>query len=76
MRASFAAPLAIAALAVAAPQGVTSAISPSSTAPAGCSSSYSGTFAIQIVNVTSSSKRAVEKVRRCLAVNKHVFNNN
>jgi len=57
------APLALAALAAAnpMPQGVTSAISPSSTSPAGCSSSYSGTFEIQVVNVTSSSKRAIEK---------------
>lgn len=57
--------LALAALAAAKPmpQGVTSAISPSSSAPAGCSSSYSGTFEIQVVNVTSSSsKREVAKV--------------
>ncbi|KAK5136898.1 hypothetical protein LTR08_001820 [Meristemomyces frigidus] len=61
MRASIAAPLAIAALAAAAPQGVTSAIAPSSSAPAGCMADYSGNFAIQVVNVTSSAKRSVEK---------------
>jgi len=61
MRASIVAPLAIAALAAAAPQGVTSAIAPSSSAPAGCMGDYSGTFAIQVVNVTSSAKRSVEK---------------
>lgn len=38
------------------PQAVTSAIAPSSSAPSGCETSYSGTFEIQIVNVTSSSK--------------------
>ncbi|KAK5119334.1 hypothetical protein LTR85_007690 [Meristemomyces frigidus] len=57
------APLALAALAYAnpMPQGVTSAISPSSTDPAGCSSSYSGKFEIQVVNVTGSAKREVQK---------------
>jgi len=57
------APLALAALAYAnpMPQGVTSAISPKATDPAGCSSSYSGTFEIQVVNVTSSAKRDVQK---------------
>ncbi|KAK3075345.1 hypothetical protein LTR53_001414 [Teratosphaeriaceae sp. CCFEE 6253] len=50
--------LALAALAAAKPmpQGVTSAISPSGTPPADCSSSYSGSFSIQTVNVTTSSK--------------------
>lgn len=58
------APLALAALAVAkpVPGGVSSAVAPSSSPPAGCSTSYSGTFEIQVVNVTSSSKRAVQKV--------------
>jgi len=57
------APLALAALAVAkpVPGGVSSAVAPSSSPPAGCSTSYSGTFEIQVVNVTSSSKRAVQK---------------
>lgn len=65
MRSTFAT-LALAALAAAnpLPQAVTSAISPKTTAPAGCSSSYSGTFEIQVVNVTSSSKRDLQKVRR------------
>ena len=50
------APLALAALAAAKPmpQGVTSAIAPSASAPAGCSPDYSGSFQIQVVNVTSS----------------------
>ena len=64
MRYSFAA-LALAALTSAnpMPQGVTSAIAPSGSPLAGCSTSYSGNFEIQVVNVTSS-KRDVEKVRR------------
>lgn len=45
--------LAGSALASPAPQGVTSAIAPSSSPPAGCSESHSGTFQITIVNVTS-----------------------
>lgn len=53
--------LALAAAASAAPQGVTSAISPQSSAPAGCQTSYSGTFEIETVNVTSSSKRSLEE---------------
>ena len=63
MRSTFA-PLALAALVAAnpVPQGVTSAISPSSSPPAGCSTSYSGQFEIQVVNVTQSSKREVQKV--------------
>lgn len=62
MRSTFA-PLALAALAAAnpVPQGVTSAISPESTAPAGCSPDYPGTFQIQVVNVTQSAKRSVQK---------------
>jgi len=43
------------------PQGVTSAIAPSASAPPGCSSDYAGSFEITIVNVTSSKKRDVEK---------------
>lgn len=64
MRSAFA-PLAFAALAAAnpMPQGVTSAVSPEASSPAGCSSSYSGAFEIQVVNVTTSSKRDVVKVR-------------
>jgi hypothetical protein len=38
--------------ALAAPQGVTSAIAPSTSAPAGCSASYSGQFEITVVNAT------------------------
>ncbi|KIW08740.1 uncharacterized protein PV09_00679 [Verruconis gallopava] len=48
--------LALAASAVALPQGVTEAISPSSSAPAGCSPNYSGSFQITVVNVTSAAK--------------------
>jgi len=40
--------------AMAAPQGVTSAIAPQASAPAGCSPSYSGKFQITVVNTTSS----------------------
>lgn len=62
MRYSIASTLALAAAVTAAPQGVTSAISPMSTAPAGCKSSYPGTFQIQVVNATSASKRDIQKV--------------
>jgi len=63
MRSTFAG-IAFAALAAAnpMPQGVTSAISPSSSPLPGCSTSHSGNFEIQVLNVTSSSKRDVEKV--------------
>lgn len=51
-----------AALASPMPQGVTSAIAPSSSTPAGCSSSSSGSFQITVVNVTSSpTKRGLER---------------
>ncbi|KAH9825784.1 protein containing internal repeats (PIR) [Teratosphaeria destructans] len=55
MRSSFAA-IALAAVAAAKPMpaGVTSAISPKVTDPAGCTSSYDGKFEIEVVNVTSS----------------------
>jgi hypothetical protein len=56
MRSYASALLALAASAVAAPQGVTSAISPSSAAPAGCQPDYSGNFQITVVNVTSAAK--------------------
>lgn len=58
------APLALAAFAAAKPMpaAVSSAVAPSASAPAGCSSSYSGTFEIQVVNVTSSSsKRSINE---------------
>jgi len=63
MRSAYTA-VALAALAAASPmpQGVTSAITPSSSPLPGCSTSYQGTFEIQIVNVTSSSKRDLQKV--------------
>ncbi|OCL12729.1 hypothetical protein AOQ84DRAFT_142975 [Glonium stellatum] len=37
------------------PQGVSMAIPPKASAPAGCSSSYSGSFGIAVVSITSSS---------------------
>ncbi|KAJ9621967.1 hypothetical protein H2203_006848 [Taxawa tesnikishii (nom. ined.)] len=60
-----AAVLALAGAVAALPQGVTSAIAPQATAPAGCQSSYSGTFQISVVNVSSSStKRDVDMSKR------------
>ena len=56
MRSAFA-PLALAALASATPMPQAS-----SSATADCSSSYDGEFMIQVVNVTSSAKRSVQKV--------------
>lgn len=70
MRSSFA-PLALAALVAAnpVPQGVTSAISPPTSAPAGCSPDYPGTFEISVVNVTSaSSKRSFQKRQGALVL--------
>jgi len=55
MRSAFA-PLALAALAAATPMPQAS-----SSATADCSSSYDGDFMIQVVNVTSSAKRSVQK---------------
>jgi len=49
---------ALAAVAYAAPQGVTENISPEASAPEGCSPSYSGSFQIQAVNVTTTSSKA------------------
>jgi len=51
--------LALAVGALAMPQGVTVAIAPSATAPAGCSPTYPGTFEITVVNVTSPTKRSL-----------------
>ncbi|KXL46590.1 hypothetical protein M433DRAFT_87970, partial [Acidomyces richmondensis BFW] len=53
--------LALAALATAKPMpgGVTSAVAPAGSAPAGCQSSYSGSFEIEVVNASTSSKRSV-----------------
>ncbi|KAF2214611.1 hypothetical protein CERZMDRAFT_90171 [Cercospora zeae-maydis SCOH1-5] len=53
------APVALAALAAAnpVPQGVTENISPSTSAPSGCSPDYPGTFQIQVVNVTAPAKQ-------------------
>ena len=44
-------------------QGVTSAIAPKASAPAGCSANYNGPFQIEVVNVTKSAKRDVVEVR-------------
>ncbi|KAI9700472.1 MAG: hypothetical protein M1820_006771 [Bogoriella megaspora] len=43
------------------PQGVTSAIAPSGTAPAGCQPTYAGTFNIATVNATTAQKRDLEE---------------
>lgn len=48
--------LALAASTLAAPQAVTAVIDPPTPAPSGCASSYSSTFEITVVNVTSSAK--------------------
>jgi hypothetical protein len=42
--------------ALAAPQGVTAAIAPQVSAPAGCSASHSGQFQITVQNVTTGAK--------------------
>jgi len=52
--------LALAAATYAAPQGVTEDLSPSSSAPEGCSTSMTDTFTITTVNVTTSAKRSLE----------------
>jgi hypothetical protein len=53
--------LAFAATANAIPQGVTSAVPLSSSAPAGCQLDYSGSFQITVVNVTTNAKRELLK---------------
>lgn len=53
--------VAMAAVAYAAPQGVTAVITPTAAAPAGCATSYSGTFEITALNISSSAKRDLEK---------------
>jgi len=58
MRSTFAI-LALVAGVFARPQGVTSMIAPSATAPAGCSPTYPGTFEITVVNVTTSKRRSL-----------------
>ncbi|KAF2151777.1 hypothetical protein K461DRAFT_279284 [Myriangium duriaei CBS 260.36] len=55
---SFALVAAFAGFAAAVPQAVTSAIAPKSSAPAGCSSSYSGTFQLYVAKASSKVKRA------------------
>lgn len=58
--------LAASALASPRPDAVSSAVSPSSSAPAGCQASVPGNFEVQIVNVTTTPKRDTpfEKVRQ------------
>ena len=52
----------VAGVAQAVPGGVSSAIAPTQSAPAGCQPTYPGTFNIATVNVsTASSKRGLEK---------------
>lgn len=49
-------------------QGVTSAIAPQATAPAGCSASYDGTFEITVAKVAVANKRdAPIAVSSCLS---------
>ena len=53
---------ALAAVAYAAPQGVTADITPGVAAPAGCASSFSGDFQITAVSTTvAKAKRDLEK---------------
>jgi len=56
MRSTFAT---LALVGAAAAQGVGN-IAPSTSAPAGCSSNYAGTFTFQVLNVTTSGKRSLE----------------
>ncbi|KAF3761417.1 hypothetical protein M406DRAFT_242884, partial [Cryphonectria parasitica EP155] len=49
---------------VALAQGVTSAIAPSATAPAGCSASYDGTFEITVAKVENAKKRSEPIAKR------------
>lgn len=59
---SFAIAAALVGAVVAAPQGVTSAIAPKETTPAGCSTNYDGQFQISVENVTTSNtKRDLSK---------------
>jgi hypothetical protein len=53
---------ALAAVAYAAPQGVTGDSAPTAPAPAGCTGSYNGQFEITIINGTTA-KRDLSKVR-------------
>jgi len=48
---------ALAAVALARPQGVTENISPKASAPAGCSASHSGSFQVQAVNFTTTAAK-------------------
>jgi hypothetical protein len=52
---------ALAAVAYAAPQGVTGDVTPTTPAPAGCTGSYNGKFEITVINGTSA-KRDLSKV--------------
>lgn len=60
--------LAVSALASPRPDAVSSAISPAASPPPGCTPSFSGNFEVQIVNVTTTTKRdtPLEKVRLML----------
>jgi len=48
------------------PQGVTSAVAPSASTPAGCSPSHDGSFEITVVNISTAAKRDLEQVRSSL----------
>jgi hypothetical protein len=56
---------ALAAVAYAAPQGVTIDISPSSSAPAGCAGSYNGAFEITIINSTIVKRDTIKRDSTC-----------
>jgi len=56
--------LALAAVAYAAPQGVTEDISPDSSAPEGCSTDMTDTFTITTVNVTTSATKRSLRARQ------------
>jgi hypothetical protein len=62
MQTTFALVAGLAAVAYAAPQGVTAVITPTAAAPAGCATSYSGSFEITALNISSSTKRDLTKV--------------
>jgi len=64
MQATFAL-AALAAVAYAAPQGVTGDITPTSSAPAGCSPAYSGQFEITIINGTTAKRDLSKRQSTC-----------
>ncbi|KAA6416377.1 MAG: hypothetical protein FRX48_01097 [Lasallia pustulata] len=59
--------LAVSALASPRPDAVSSAISPAASPPPGCTPSFSGNFEVQIVNVTTTTKRDTPLEKRVVA---------